>query len=79
MNRNLDAMRKRLEAAKVVAPQYNAVTRQTMRNSLTLSEDEVKKLMDAGTSYVIRLKVPRNEEIRFHDIIRGWVVLKSDQ
>ncbi len=75
----LDAMRKRLEAAKVVAPQYNSVTRQTMRNSLTLSEDEVKKLMDAGTPYVIRLKVPRNEEIRFHDIIRGWVVVNSTQ
>jgi glutamyl-tRNA synthetase len=75
----LDAMRKRLEAAKVVAPQYNAVTRQTMRNSLTLSEDEVKKLMDAKTPYVVRLKVPRNEEIRFHDIIRGWVVVNASQ
>lgn len=75
----LDAMRKRLEAAKVVAPQYNSVTRQTMRNSLTLSEDEVKKLMEAKTPHVIRLKVPRNEEIRFHDIIRGWVVVNSTQ
>jgi glutamyl-tRNA synthetase len=75
----LDAMRKRLEAAKVSAPQYNSVSRQNMRNSLTLSEDEVKKLMDAGTPYVIRLKVPRNEEIRFHDIIRGWVVVNSAQ
>lgn len=75
----LDAMRKRLEAAKVVAPQYNSVTRQTMRNSLTLSEDEVKKLLDLGTPYVVRLKVPRNEEIRFHDIIRGWVVVNSTQ
>lgn len=75
----LDAMRKRLEAAKVSAPQYNAVSRQNMRNSLTLSEDEVKKMMDAGTPYVIRLKVPRNEEIRFHDIIRGWVVVNSSQ
>ncbi len=75
----LDAMRKRLEAAKVVAPQYNSVSRQNMRNSLTLSEDEVKKLMDAGTPYVVRLKVPRNEEIRFHDIIRGWVVVNSTQ
>ena len=75
----LDAMRKRLEAAKVVAPQYNAVTRQNMRNSLTLSDDEVKKIMDAGTPFVVRLKVPRNEEIRFHDIIRGWVVVNSTQ
>lgn len=75
----LDAMRKRLEAAKVVAPQYNSVTRQNMRNSLTLSEDEVKKLMEANTPYVVRLKVPRNEEIRFHDIIRGWVVVNASQ
>jgi glutamyl-tRNA synthetase len=28
---------------------------------------------------VVRLKVPRNEEIRFHDIIRGWVVVNSTQ
>jgi len=75
----LDEMRKRLEAAKVAAPQYNAVSRQTMRNSITLGEDETKRLLDAGTPYVIRLKVPRNEEIRFHDIIRGWVVVNSSQ
>lgn len=75
----LDEMRKRLEAAKVVAPQYNAVTRQNMRNSLTLPEDEVKKLIESGTPYVVRLKVPRNEDIRFHDIIRGWVTVNSSQ
>ena len=75
----LDEMRKRLEAAKVSAPQYNAVTRQNMRNSLTLPEDDVKKLLDTGAKYVIRLKVPRNEEIRFNDIIRGWVVVNSAQ
>ncbi len=75
----IDEMRKRLEAAKVVSPQYNAVTRQNMRNSLTLSEDEVNKLLADGAPYVIRLKVPRNEDIRFHDIIRGWVVVNSGQ
>jgi glutamyl-tRNA synthetase len=78
-NEELDAMRKRLEAAKVVAPQYNSVTRQNMVNSLTLPEDEVKKLLDSGTKYVVRLKVPRNEEIRFNDIIRGWVTVNSTQ
>jgi len=73
----LEAMRKRLEAAKVAAPQYNAVTRTSMKNSLTLSEDETKKLLEAGTPYVIRVKIPRNEEVRFHDIIRGWVVVHT--
>lgn len=75
----LDEMRKRLEAAKVVAPQYNAVTRQNMRNSLTLPEDEVKRLLENNEKYVVRLKVPRNEEIRFNDIIRGWVTVNSTQ
>jgi glutamyl-tRNA synthetase len=75
----LEAMRKKLEAAKVAAPQYNAVSRQNMRNSLTLPEDEVKHLLENGAKYVVRLKVPRNEEIRFHDIIRGWVAVNSSQ
>lgn len=75
----LTAMRARLEAAKVTSPQYNSVSRQTMRNSLTLSEDEVNKLMADNVPYVVRLKVPRNEEIRFNDIIRGWVVVNSNQ
>ena len=73
----LDEMRDRLKKAKVASPQYNAVTRSTMKNSLTLSEDEVKQRIAKGENYVIRLKVPRNEEIRFHDEIRGWVVVHS--
>ena len=73
----LDAMRERLTAAKVPNPQYNSITRAQMRNSLTLPEDEVKTLLDAGTPYVIRLKVPRKEEVRFQDLIRGWVVVHS--
>ena len=73
----LDAMRKRLEAAKVVAPAYNSITRNSMRNSLTLPESEVKELLASGVPYVIRLKVPRKEEIRLNDIIRGWVMVHS--
>lgn len=73
----LEEMRERLRKAKVASPQYNAVTRSTMKNSLTLSEDEVKERIANGEPYVIRLKVPRNEEIRFHDEIRGWVVVHS--
>ena len=73
----LDEMRARLEAAKVVAPQYNSTVRTSMKNSLTLSEDEVNAKLAANEPYVVRLKVPRNEEIRFNDIIRGWVVVNS--
>ena len=73
----LDAMRKRLEAAKVVSPQYNSITRMQMRNSLTLPDDEVKELLAKKTPYTVRIKIPRKEEIRFHDIIRGWMVVHS--
>ncbi len=73
----LDEMRKRLEAAKVVSPQYNAITRTTMKNSLTLPEDEVKARLASGEPYVIRIKIPKKEEIRFHDLIRGWIMVHS--
>ena len=62
----LDAMKERLKAAKVASPSYNMVTRMQMSNSLTLPEDEVKKRLESGQPYVIRLKVPRKEEIRFN-------------
>lgn len=75
----IEAMRERLRAARVVSPQYNGITRATMKNSLTLPEDEVKRRLEAGDAYVIRLKVPRKEEIRLNDMVRGWVkVLSTD-
>ena len=73
----LVAMRERLKAAKVDSPQYNAITRTQMKNSLTLSEEEVKRKIDSGEPYVIRLKVPSKEEIRINDMIRGWVLVHS--
>ena len=75
----LDAMRERLKTAGVTTPQYNSITRMQMRNSLTLLDDEVKALLEAKTPYVIRLKVPRKEEIRLNDMIRGWVLVHSSQ
>lgn len=75
----LDEMRTRLEASGVKSPQYNSITRNTMKNSLTLPQDEVQRRLEAGEPYVIRLKVPRKEEVRFHDEVRGWVVIHSSQ
>ncbi len=70
-------MRERLKAARVASPQYNAITRTTMKNSLTIPEDEVKKKIEAGDPFVIRLKVPHKEEIRLNDMVRGWVMVHS--
>ena len=74
----LSVMRERMQKAGVSSPQYNNVTRSTMKNSLSLSEDEVKRRIKSGAPYVIRIKTPRNEEIKLNDIIRGWVVVNSN-
>jgi glutamyl-tRNA synthetase len=73
----LEQMREELKAAKVASPQYNAITRARMNNSITLPEDEVKRKLEAGDPYVIRLKVPRKEEVRLNDLVRGWVMVHS--
>lgn len=74
----LDRMRS--EAKKMGMPnwQYNGVSRMNMRNSLTLPKSDVDKLLEEETPYVIRMKMPRNEEVRFQDIIRGWVVVNTN-
>ncbi len=57
--------------------QYDASTRLQMRNSLTLSAEEVQSLIDAGTQYVVRFKVEPNTDVHVHDLIRGEVVINS--
>jgi len=48
-----------------------------MKNSLTIPQDEVERKLEAGEEYVVRLKVPRRELIRFEDLIRGHVSFES--
>jgi len=74
----LDNMRQRMKNAGVPSPQYNSVVRDSMQNSISLSEDEVKQRLDKGDSYVIRIKMPRNEEVKINDTIRGWVVVNTN-
>jgi len=57
--------------------QYDATTRGEMRNSLTMSADEVKALIDAGTQYVVRFKIQPGEDIHVDDMIRGDVKINS--
>ena len=73
---DIEQMRKRLEASKM-QPAYDSVSRMSMKNSITLPADEVKMRLDRGDNYVIRIKLPRKEEVRFHDVIRGWVVVNT--
>lgn len=73
----LDAMREKLKAAKANSLNYNSISRNTMKNSLTLTEDEVKEKLSSGEAYVIRMKVPAKEDIRLKDMVRGWVNVHS--
>ena len=70
-----------LEAKRKELPnfQYNQISRTALKNSLTLHESETKSLLDAGTKYVIRIKMPANEEVKFTDMIRGEVSFNSSQ
>jgi glutamyl-tRNA synthetase len=75
----LEDMREKLKTAGVDTPQYNSITRMQMRNSLTLKPEEVTQLIHSKVPYVIRFKVPRKEEVRLNDLIRGWVTVHSSQ
>lgn len=73
----LEAMREKLKAEGGHSQQYDANSRNAMSNSLTLSAEEVQKRIDAGDPFVVRVKIPRNEEVKFKDLIRGYVVVDS--
>jgi glutamyl-tRNA synthetase len=62
-----------------ISDAYNFSTRGAMRNSLTLSKDEVADLLNKNTPYVIRLKVDDGEDLVFEDTIRGQVAFKKSQ
>jgi glutamyl-tRNA synthetase len=51
----LNDMRQRLKEAKADNQVYDSLSRTTMRNSLTLEESEVDKLLKSETPYVVRL------------------------
>ena len=72
----LDALRKACEEQGETFI-YNARSRKKLKNSLNLSPEEVEKLLNNGTSYVIRFKMPENEELCLHDVIRGEVHFNS--
>lgn len=69
----LDQMRARLRTAENPSPQYDRTVRSEMRNSLTLSKEEVDALLQQGTPHVIRIRLPEAETVSFIDMIRGEV------
>ncbi|MDP4183560.1 MAG: glutamate--tRNA ligase [Bacteroidota bacterium] len=52
---------------------YNASTRSSLKNSFTLSDEEVQRLLNSEESFVVRFCMPDNEVVTENDIIRGEV------
>lgn len=74
----LDTMRQMAKDAGAANWQYNYITRGNMKNSLTLPKEEVDAKIAAGEPYVVRIKLPRDHEVRFEDTIRGWVSVNTN-
>ena len=68
-----------LEAKRQEIPnfQYDAQTRGMMKNSLTLTQEEVDARIAAGDVYVVRVKIEPGVDIIVNDMIRGKVVINS--
>lgn len=57
--------------------QYDASTRELMRNSLTLSEAETADLIESGKQFVVRIKIDPGLDIIVNDMLRGEVIINS--
>jgi glutamyl-tRNA synthetase len=73
----IEAMRQRLRQAGNPSYRYNYEVRHQMRNSLTMSEADVQKAIDADTAYVIRLLAPEKRKFTVDDLVRGHVEFDS--
>ncbi|HEY6977064.1 MAG TPA: glutamate--tRNA ligase, partial [Chitinophagaceae bacterium] len=77
--RELEEMRSKFKTEQNPSPQYDHSLRGKMKNSLTLADDEVKRFLSEGLPYVIRIKMPVDEDVHFTDMIRGEVTFHSSQ
>ncbi len=66
----LDALRKEKETKGEVF-QYDSSIRNSLKNSLALPAKLVEENIRLGVPYVVRFKMPENEQLQFHDLIRG--------
>ena len=73
----LDAKRSAAEAAGQTFI-YNQQTRKELRNSLTLSEEETKRLLEETSDWTIRFKMPENTVVKMDDLIRGHIEVNTD-
>ncbi len=73
----LDAMRESEKARGNHNFKYDASVRLQLKNSLSLSASETSSLLASGQPWTVRLKVPEDETVTIHDLIRGEVVFQT--
>ena len=73
----LDARRSAAESAGQTFI-YNQKTRRELRNSLTLSPEETKELLESRSDWTIRFKMPENRIVKMDDLIRGHIEMNTD-
>jgi glutamyl-tRNA synthetase len=73
----LEAMRERLKDKDNQS--YSIGSRGSMKNSLTLTAEEVKQLIAEGKPHVIRFKMIENQVVKLTDIIRGEVSFNTNE
>ncbi len=74
----LEAMRAANKTPENPTPQYDGKVRMQMKNSLTLSKEEVSRLLSEDKPHVIRILMPEAETISFTDMIHGEVSFESN-
>ncbi len=74
---DLEKMREELKTEENPSPQYDHRARRNMRNSLNLTDDEVRELLENNIPHVIRIKMPENDVLTFTDMIRGEVSFQT--
>lgn len=66
----LDSVREE-QKIKGLVPKYDGFCR-------NVSLEEAKSRIQNGEKYVVRLKLPRNKDIKFHDLVRGDITINTD-
>lgn len=75
----LEDMRSRFRTEANPSPQYDAKVRMQMKNSLSMSAEQLQEELSRNTPYVIRIKMPAGREVILNDMIRGEVRFNTDQ
>lgn len=56
---------------------YNHQTRCRLRNSLTLGEEETRRLLAERSDWTVRFRMPEDETVKMDDLIRGHVEVNT--